>query len=197
MAENKIYQFADSVSALVLTDVEYEGDSQREIGNQIGIARADFVNKVLRQCSYMAAAIAQYVVDNAVETVQDSDTLATFGTNFTAAVSAALTAAFQDILTQEWVDAPTITIDWSLGSKAYGTLAGTGRTVVFSNFSEGQVCNMIIIQGSGGSKTITNWPGITWLSGGTYTGLSSLAGKADIITFVKVNSVIYGSIVKG
>lgn len=75
MATNYIYQFAGDVSALVLSDGDYASDSQRAIGNQPGIARADFVNKALRQSSYMATVLAQFIVTHGNESVHDSDSV--------------------------------------------------------------------------------------------------------------------------
>jgi hypothetical protein len=75
MADNYILQFAGDPSALVLDDGEYSSDAQRLIGNQPGIARADFVNKALRQTSYMATVLAQWIVDYSADSVIDSNSI--------------------------------------------------------------------------------------------------------------------------
>ena len=72
MADNKILPFAQGNNAFILSDADYQTDSERPIGNQYGIARPDFVNKALRQSSVMAAALAQFGVDNAEEDIDDS-----------------------------------------------------------------------------------------------------------------------------
>lgn len=87
MAENKILEFARNAAALVLTDAEYSADVERTIGHQPGVARANFANKISRQANYMAAVLAQFIVDYAVETVQDSDTVALAVLNLAEAVS--------------------------------------------------------------------------------------------------------------
>ena len=89
----------------------------------------------------------------------------------------------------------TITFDANVAGGFYVTLTGTGRTMAMSNLVEGQVYRGLFIQGSGGSKTITTWPTITWLSGGTVPVLSTTAGAADAITFWKVNGTLYASFV--
>jgi len=92
-----------------------------------------------------------------------------------------------------WSDSSgTIAIDWRQGGTQYGTLTGTGRTVTFANMVEGQVYRIPITQGSGGSKTITTWPTMTWLGGGTAPTLSTVEGKTDIITVLRSNGICYG-----
>ena len=75
MAVNYIYQFAGDISALVLNDGDYSSDVQRPVGNQPGVARADLVNKALRQCSYMSTVLAQFIVTHGGESVHDSDSV--------------------------------------------------------------------------------------------------------------------------
>lgn len=86
MSENKIYDFARDPAASVLSDIDYENDGQREIGNQVGIAKRTLVNKALRQSAYIASALAQYVVDTVDETVQDSDSVDIFIANLIASM---------------------------------------------------------------------------------------------------------------
>lgn len=87
MAVNKIFEFGKDAAAYVLSDGDYLLDGERVIGNQPGIARADFVNKAIRQSAYMAAIVAQFIVDYASETVQDSDSNALGVTNLATAIS--------------------------------------------------------------------------------------------------------------
>lgn len=86
MAENKILQFAGDAAALVLTDVAYAADYERLVGNQPGIARADFVNKALKQSSFMSVVLAQFIVDYAEEDVQDDNSVAVAVANFLTAL---------------------------------------------------------------------------------------------------------------
>lgn len=91
----------------------------------------------------------------------------------------------------------TIAINLAISAGFYCTLSGTGRTVTFTNPTEGQVYRLLLIQGSGGSKTITTWPTMTWLGGGSAPTLSTTEGKADAVTIWYVNGVYYGSLAKG
>lgn len=88
-ATNYILQFAGDVSALVLSDGDYDSDVQRPIGNQPGIGRADLVNKALKQSTYMAAVLAQLIVDVAGASVYDSDSVSTCKTNLQLAINLA------------------------------------------------------------------------------------------------------------
>lgn len=72
---NEILQFASQdTGSNLLTQTEYEGDAQRIIGHQPGIARSRLENKVLRQASLMSAGLAQFIVDNNDSSVTDSMT---------------------------------------------------------------------------------------------------------------------------
>lgn len=81
----------------------------------------------------------------------------------------------------------TIAINWALGATVYVTLTGTGRTVTFANPVNGQVYRLRLLQGNGGSKTITTWPDINW-QGGSAPTLSTSVGLADWVTLVYWNS---------
>ena len=62
MATNEILQFcATDTKSNLLTQSEYEADGERIIGNQPGIARSKFVNKVLRQTSAVAAGLGEFI----------------------------------------------------------------------------------------------------------------------------------------
>lgn len=62
MATNEILQFcATDTKSNLLTQAEYEADGERIIGNQPGIARSKFVNKVLRQTSAVAAGLGEFI----------------------------------------------------------------------------------------------------------------------------------------
>jgi len=86
----------------------------------------------------------------------------------------------------------TIAINFNLFNSFYVTLSGIDRIVTFSNPREGMVCTFLIIQGSGGNKTITTWPTITWLDGGSAPTLSTTAAKADIVEIRYINGIYYG-----
>ena len=100
---------------------------------------------------------------------------------------------FMTGLVHSVTDTNTITLDWSLGATQVCTIGATGRTVAFSSPYEGMVGRFIVVQGSGGSKTITGWPTVKW-SGGTVGSLTVSEGKADVFTFLYANGNYYGDI---
>jgi hypothetical protein len=76
------------------------------------------------------------------------------------------------------------TINWNLnsGRHAVVTISGTGRTLSPSNIPTGKICVLKVIQGSGGSKTVTTWSNIKW-NGGTAPTLTTTAGRWDVFQF--------------
>jgi microcystin-dependent protein len=89
MATNEILTFAQAGGANVLTQAAYAADAQTLTGNQPGIARAQLVNKALRQSSAVAAGVAQFLADFQVTAITDSLTPAQYSTIMRAALSAA------------------------------------------------------------------------------------------------------------
>lgn len=88
MAVNEILPFAQDPAALVLTQAAYAADVQRPVGHQVGVARADFANKVERQCSVIAAGVAQFLADNQATNITDLLTAAALSTIITNAIKA-------------------------------------------------------------------------------------------------------------
>ena len=73
MANNEILPFAGTDTGTnLLTQAEYNADSQRPIGNQPGVARSKLVNKALRQASLIAAGIAEVLADNQSNDITDA-----------------------------------------------------------------------------------------------------------------------------
>lgn len=72
MATNEILLFAETdTGSNLLTQVEYDGDAQRPIGNQPGVARSKLVNKALRQSSLIASGVAEFLADNQSNNITD------------------------------------------------------------------------------------------------------------------------------
>lgn len=64
MATNYIYRFCqDGDASDVLSDSEYQSDSDRTIGHQPGIARAELANKVGRDASAVASMIGEFTAN--------------------------------------------------------------------------------------------------------------------------------------
>ena len=72
---NEILQFASQdTGSNLLTQTEYDGDAQRVIGHQPGIARSRLENKVLRQCSTITAGLAEFMLQNQDGSITDGMT---------------------------------------------------------------------------------------------------------------------------
>lgn len=72
---NEILQFASQdTGSNLLTQSEYDGDAQRVIGHQPGIARSRLENKVLRQCSTISAGLAEFMLRNQDGSITDGMT---------------------------------------------------------------------------------------------------------------------------
>ncbi len=69
---NQILPFATDVAANVLSQSAYNSDSQRLVGNQPGIARAQLVNKALRQMSAILAGFGQFIANRQANDITDS-----------------------------------------------------------------------------------------------------------------------------
>lgn len=105
---NEILRFCQNdITTNLLSQSEYNSDSQRPIGNQPGIARARLVNKVLRQTSTVSAGLAQWLADLQDSNVVDGLTPA----QFQAIINAAFSARFQQLLNAAQV-LPAGTLFW-------------------------------------------------------------------------------------
>lgn len=95
-----------------------------------------------------------------------------------------------DTLTQQLTDGTTITFDAQKGVNAYVTL-GDNRTLTFSNFNNGMTLSVVVIQDGTGGRTLTI-PGCKVIGGGAGAiTLSTAANAQDILTFWRINNIIY------
>lgn len=102
---NEILPFSADVSANVLSQSAYNSDSQRLTGNQPGIARAQLVNKALRQVSVMAAGFGQFIANRQANNVTDNLTPTQVETYLQAALAsriASLPAIISGAATSWW-----------------------------------------------------------------------------------------------
>lgn len=68
----------------LLSQADYASDAQLPIGNQPGVARAVLVNKALRQATYIASCLSQYLANktgnNVLDDATPSEVITTLGT---------------------------------------------------------------------------------------------------------------------
>lgn len=77
----------------------------------------------------------------------------------------------------------TIAVDARLGSYFSVTINSTGHTLTISNPSPGQLIDVEVTQGAGGSKTITTYTLVSWPAQ-TAPTLTATAAHIDRLTFL-------------
>ena len=84
------------------------------------------------------------------------------------------------------------TLDWTNGNKQVITLTGSPDCTLTLTPPSGP-CNLILrlIQGAGGSKTIT-WPGTVLWAGRTIPTLTTTAAYEDVVSFYYNGTNYYG-----
>ncbi|EOX8911330.1 tail fiber protein [Citrobacter freundii] len=80
MAKNDFKPFSISGGANVISQAEYEGLPYLSTGFSSGVAKSNEINKVLRQASFIASALAQFVSDKANVDVLDDGSISGFNT---------------------------------------------------------------------------------------------------------------------
>lgn len=97
MAANEILTFAGTDTGTnLLTQAEYNADSQRLIGNQPGIARSKLVNKALRQSTLISAAVAQYIANKQSVAVTDMKTVSELEAMLINSIAAQINSSLPD-----------------------------------------------------------------------------------------------------
>ena len=122
-AVSEILQFGHGAGANVMAQPEYVADVARTAGNQSGLARSKFVNKIWRQGAHMAAGVAQWIANRYAPGVRDNGDLD--------AIEAGMTAAVQTCAAQSW---PLMAVEWS-SSETYSrrtlVIGGNGKLYVW------------------------------------------------------------------
>jgi hypothetical protein len=86
MAKNDFKPFATGASANVITQAEYEALTALLTGFQAGKASSAQINKAIRQATFVAAALAQYITNKTGQDVPDNGDIAAFITKMAAAL---------------------------------------------------------------------------------------------------------------
>jgi hypothetical protein len=94
-------------------------------------------------------------------------------------------------------DGATVTFDLSVSDKHTVTLGGN-RTLVVSNATVGQQFVIILVQDAIGSRTVTWFGGLSWMTaGGVEPTLSSAPGKINVFTLLCVGAGAYYGFLAG
>ena len=104
-----------------------------------------------------------------------------------------LNLARANLSSQTLTDGATINWDTSLGTVAYLTLTGTGRTMANpTNLRVGTYILHVIQDGTGG-RTITSWGSVFKWPAGVAPVFTTPANRRDIVSFVCDGTNMYGS----
>ena len=79
-------------------------------------------------------------------------------------------------------------------SNIHSVTLGDNRTLAVSNVSTGQAFVIILQQDGSGSRTVTWWSNIKWVTA-TAPTLTTTASRWDIFSFIYDGTNYYGSIV--
>lgn len=157
-AENDFLPFATGVGANVITQAAYAALSATVVANGFssGLAQSDQLNKVWRQSSFVAAAIAQYIQNQTADAVLDDGNLTEFVTNLTAAIqTGASIQAYRTIASSAAFN--ILLSDYAIGMQRVAAPAATTATLP-SGAQIGQVFRIGDIQGNANQYPITVQP---------------------------------------
>lgn len=148
MANNEILPFAGTDTGTnLLTQAEYNADSQRPIGNQPGVARSKLVNKVLRQTSLICSGLSKFIADKQATNVTDALSPNDISNIFQIALASSL-----------GVTPPQFDNDTSLATTAFVQRAlGNLQAIVASNGTlalDQTYCGDLIVGNAAGTITL-------------------------------------------
>lgn len=164
--QNDFLTFSAAPGANVLTQSAYAAATTTATGYQTGTASSAAANKTLRQCSLIAAMIAQFIVDKAVQPVIDDGTTATIEANFVAAI---LAVAQTINITIPDVDGLTAALAGKLDATANAVSASklaTPRNISLN----GVVVGAVNFDGSGNVAITTTTTQLAKITGAAFTG---------------------------
>lgn len=129
MAINNFKVFAGAVGADVLTQVDYEALAALASGFSTGTAISSQLNKVWRQSSIMASALAQFIGDQSGNNVIDDGTITSIVANLLLAVQ---TVALNAVTTMP----PGTILHLPRATPPVGTVAANGALLLRTNYPD-------------------------------------------------------------
>lgn len=174
MASSEILPFALGAGANVLTPAQYAALTARLTGFSDGVADTPELNTVWRQSAFVAAALAQFVVDKTGSNVADDGNVTTLVANITAAIQTMVSAAVpgEAAVVHYGVDtgaANALTINVSPNITSYSS--GTTIITIANNTNTGA---STVNADSLGSKAIKRGDGSTLQQGDIQGGMISI-----------------------
>jgi hypothetical protein len=144
----EILPVATGGGANVDTQAGFAGSGYQTGGFSAGLAQSKQVNKIMRQASFIAAAIANFIANILNVNVLDDGNLNTLITNFTNAVK----GAAAQLVSLAFSATPVF--DASAGNTFEITLTGNVTSSTLINLTAGQRLTFIIHQDATGGRTL-------------------------------------------
>lgn len=185
---NDFLPFATIGGAHVISQADFLTAIGTWVGNGFtaGIADSSQLNKVWRQSSFVAASIAEFIVQQLGVNVLDDGDLATFTSNLTDAI---IQAAHSGDVPVVVAYSATPVFDCSLGDRFEITLTGNVTSSTLTNLSPGQIVVIKVKQDSTGARSFV-WP--TNVVGGAVVDPTVSADTVQIL-YVASDSKAYGA----
>lgn len=133
------------------SQVNFQGSGYQTLGFNNGIAQPYQANKIWRQCSMVAAAVANFISNQLTIPVIDDGNLAALITNFTNAIISAAQGVSNRLVTVAFSATPVF--DASQGNAFEIVLTGNVTSSTLVNVSPGQRLLFIVKQDGTGGHT--------------------------------------------
>ncbi|MHB9327412.1 gp53-like domain-containing protein [Phytobacter ursingii] len=168
MAKNDFKPFATGASANVITQAEYEALTALLTGFQAGKASSAQINKAIRQATFVAAALAQYITNKTGQDVPDNGDITAFINKLAAALGKDFQALDAALTSLAGLPGAADTLAYFTGPD---TLALTGLTTAGRNLiNKADVASIIQYLGLQGTINLAanalqrSGDNITWLN---------------------------------
>lgn len=204
MPANDFLEFAGTDTGTnLLTQAAYAADAQRQIGHQPGNARAQLANKVARQSSLVAAAVAVLIANGQTADVVDTLTPAALATMFSNAlrstvIPTATAGGTADVITAAFFPALVAPIPDGQLVVVQHTAANATTS---PSLSPNGIAAGTIVKGNNLPLAITDIPGADfwgiytwdlslgrWVMSNPATGILQRTGQPGIIQYVPATS---------
>ncbi|EPB2802656.1 phage tail protein [Escherichia coli] len=195
MPVNNFKAFATGASANVISQDDYEALTALVTGFTAGKASSAQVNKALRQATFIAAALAQFVADTKNTDVLDNGDLSTFVTTLTEALNASASSLLNSANTWTALQTFDAGLSGSLtGNADTATKLQTARNIGGVAFDGSQDINLPGVNQQGNQNTTGNAATATKLqtarkiNGVSFDGTSDITISSGTVTAVRLGT---------
>nr|WP_258182589.1 hypothetical protein [Escherichia sp. 20412-1] len=195
MPINNFKAFATGASANVISQDDYEALTALVTGFTAGKASSAQINKALRQATFIAAALAQFVADTKNTDVLDNGDLSTFVTTLTEALNASASSLLNSANTWTALQTFDAGLSGSLtGNADTATKLQTARNIGGVAFDGSQDINLPGVNQQGNQNTTGNAATATKLqtarkiNGVSFDGTSDITISSGTVTAVRLGT---------